>query len=267
MRLRPDQRQMAEEMLAFLNQCPEGPEVSECKDLSFLYHFEAARQLIVREHLYQFGFRKDEEVDILDFGFLSGITQEFTHQAFPRAKFRVFDRPDGSLLKNQQYLGEIRKRKYLSLEPGDLTELEAIPGKYDIIHLGEIIEHIDPTRVAKALKMLRGCAKQKCCLIITTPNKRGLYNCWMTLRGKDSIEVAPIPNPVHGYGHIHLWGADILAETAAVCGWSSSSTSFYHGREGEKFDKRMPLTIRAIKFFAERYPNMRGFFVSSFRAV
>ncbi len=184
MRPQPEQRQMAEEMLAFLNECPDGPEISECRNFSFLYHFEAARQLIVREHLRQHGFGKDDEIDILDFGFLSGITQEFTHRAFPKAKFRVFDRPDGTLLKNQEYLREIRKRKYLSLEPGDLTELRELPGQYDVIHLGEIIEHLDPTSVVKALKRLRDCAKPKCCLVITTPNKRGLYNCWMTLRGK-----------------------------------------------------------------------------------
>ena len=267
MRPHPDQRQMAEEMLAFLNGCPDGPEISECRNFSFLYHFEAARQLIVREHLYQCWFGKDDELDILDFGFLSGITQEFTHRAFPNAKFRVFDRPDGTLLRNEEYLRVIRERKYLSLEPGDLTQLTEVSGKYDIIHLGEIIEHLDPTEVVKALKMLRGCAKPKCCLIITTPNKRGLYNCWMTFRGKDSMEVAPIPNPVHGYGHIHLLAADILAETAASCGWNSPATSFYHGREGEKSDKPMPLTIRGVKWFAGRYPKMRGFFVSSFRAV
>jgi len=136
-----------------------------------------------------------------------------------------------------------------------------------VIHLGEIIEHIDPTRVTKALQMLRGCAKEKCCLVITTPNKRGIYNCWMTCSGKDSIEVAPLPNPVHGHGHIHLWAPDILNVTAAACGWNSPATTFYHGREGEKFDKPMPLKLKAALFLAERYPKMRGFFVSSFQRV
>jgi len=267
MRRRQDQREMAEQMLAFLKECPDGPEITECRNFGFLYHFEAARQLIVQEHLHRFGFGNNEEIDILDFGFLSGITQEFMHRAFPKAKFRVFDRPDGTLLSNEPYLRVIRKRKYLSLEPGDLTQLTEVSGKYDVIHLGEIIEHLDPTAVVKALKMLRACAKPKCCLIITTPNKRGIYNCWMTLRGKDSIEVAPIPNPVHGYGHIHLWGADILAETAAACGWNGLSTSFYHGREGEKFDKKMPWKLRVVMFLAKRYPKMKGFFVSSFSAV
>src|SRR5260370_36823007 len=155
MRRRQDQHEMAEQMLAFLNEWPDGPEISECRNFSFLYHFEAARQLLVREHLYQCWFGKDDEIDILDFGFLSGITQEFTHRAFPKAKFRVFDRPDGTLLSNEQYLRVIRKRKYLSLEPGDLTQLTEISGKYDVIHLGEIIEHLDPTPVVTALKMLR----------------------------------------------------------------------------------------------------------------
>jgi len=89
----------------------------------------------------------------------------------------------------------------------------------------------------------------------------------MTFRGRDSIEVAPIPNPVHGHGHIHLWAADILSETATASGWNSPMTDFYHGREGEIFDKQMPLKLRVALLLAERYPKMRGFFVSSFRAV
>src|SRR5258708_16358300 len=224
MRPQQEQRQMAVEMLEFLNQCPDGPGISGGRDLSFLYHFEAARRLLVHKHIKQCGFGNNDTLDILDFGYLTGLTQEFTHRAFPNARFRVLDLPDGSIFKNEETLEQIHKRKYLTLEPGDLTQLTEIPGKYDVIHLGEIIEHIDPTAVAKALKMLRGCAKPKCCLIITTPNKRGLYNCWMTFRGKEKIEVAPIPDPLGGYDHIPLWAPDILAETARNYGWNSPMT-------------------------------------------
>src|SRR6267154_89925 len=279
MRPQQEQQAMAEKMLAFLNQCPDAPEISESRNFSFLYHFEAARRLLVHKHILQCGFGNNDAIDILDFGFLTGLTQEFTHRAFPNARFRVFDLPDGSVFKNDEYLRQIQKRKYLSLEPGDFTQFVEIPGKYDVIHLGEIIEHIDPTAVAKALKVLRACAKPKCCLIITTPNKRGLYNCRMTLRWKGSIEIAPIPNPLHGYGHIHLWAPDVLNQTAEFCGWKSLDTSYYHGREAEMFERvrekwprdldslKAYLSMRWIECAAERQPRKRGFFVSSFSPV
>src|SRR5882672_6009815 len=114
MRPRHYQRQLAEEMLAFLNQCPDGAEISECRNESFLYHFEAARQLIVREHLIKAGIKPLDEIEILDFGFLNGLTQEFTHRAFPSARFRVFDLPNGSVFTNDEYLRQIQKRKYLT---------------------------------------------------------------------------------------------------------------------------------------------------------
>ncbi len=263
---------MAKQMLDFLNNSPMAPEVSECKDSYFLYHFEAARQLIVRRHLSQFGFENNARLEILDFGYLSGITQEFTHRAFPNAKFRVFDRPDGTIFSNPKYLEAIEKRGYLSLERGDLIQLESIPGQYDIIFLGEIIEHLDPTTTASVLKKLRTCAKSKCCLIITTPNGAGLYNCWMTLTGKDVIQAPPLPNPIHGLPHIHLWSAPVLKQTAEAFGWRERETTFYHGREGEHFEKlrkrwislRSQVLMRGIEFLSNRYPKVRGCFVSSF---
>jgi hypothetical protein len=172
-------------------------------------------------------------------------------------------------LSNEQYLRVIRKRKYVSLEPGDLTQLTEISGKYDVIHLGEIIEHLDPTAVVKALKMLRACVKPKCCLIITTPNKRSFYNCLMTLRARDKVEEAPLPNPVHGMPHIHLWAPDILEQTAKACGWQQCSpSSYYDGKEGEKFARPgLSWSIWSSKIASRFWPRMKGFFVSSFSAV
>jgi hypothetical protein len=101
----------------------------------------------------------------------------------------------------------------------------------------------------------------------------------MTLRWKCSIEVAPIPNPLHGYGHIHLWAPDVLNQTAEFYGWTPHLTNYYHGREGEMFERvreKWPsdwdslkdyLSMRRIEYVAERKPRMRGFFVSSFRAA
>lgn len=258
--------------MEFLRNSPNVPEISECKDSYFLYHFEAARQLIVREHLRRFGFQANAPLEILDFGYLSGITQEFTHRAFPNAAFTVFDRPDGTVFSNPEYVRAIKQRKYISLQPGDVTMLENIPGMYDVIFLGEIIEHLDPTVTASILKKLRGCAKARCCLIITTPNGAGLYNCWMTVTGGDVIQSPPLPNLVHGLPHIHLWSAHVLKQTAEAFGWRERETTFYHGREGERFERlrkkwislRAQVLIRGIEFLSNRYPKARGCFVSSF---
>jgi len=125
----------------------------------------------------------------------------------------------GRFLKMMNISGKSRSGNTYPSSLAISRNLLRFPGKYDVIHLGEIIEHIDPTPLPKHEGAPR-MRQTKVCLIITTPNKRGLYNCRMTLRWKGSIEIAPIPNPLHGYGHIHLWAPDVLNQTAEFCGGS-----------------------------------------------
>lgn len=268
-----NQKELADQMLEFLNENPPNPDIEMSKDADFLYHFEAARNLLVRECLKSAGINPSAELSVLDFGYLTGITQEFIHRYLPKARFMVFDHPNSPIFKDEAYLKIIRRRTYLQLEPLDVSKAERIPGSYDIIFLGEIIEHLDPSAVANFLNVLRNSAKPDCVLVITTPNATGLYNCWMTMTGKAPVQVAPIPNPVHGYGHIHLWSPAILNQTAEHFGWAPKEVRYYHGREAEMFARakrkwaglKATFFLRGIEFLANRKPTLRGFFVATYR--
>jgi 2-polyprenyl-3-methyl-5-hydroxy-6-metoxy-1,4-benzoquinol methylase len=268
------QSELAAEMLEFLESTPLSPDLEWTKDRDFLFHFEAARQIFVRELLSGAGLRPESPLKILDVGYLHGLTQEFTHRAFPKATITVYDLPSSPIFSDRQYLTAIEARGYLKLIPQNIDDLREGQEKYNVIVLGEVVEHMDPTQVARILANLRKVASPNCVLIITTPNAAGLYNCYMTLRQKDAIQVAPIPNKTHGYGHIHLWSHRLLKETADYCGWQSRDVRYYHGREGEKFEEikshwiglMAQLNIRTLKLLGDRFPHLRGFYAASFTA-
>lgn len=269
-----DQKQsaLADEMLSFLNANPLTSDLEWTKDWDFLYHFEAARQIIARDLLHAAGISADRTFRVLDFGYLHGLTQEFLHRAFPSAEMTVCDLPSSPIFENKNYLEAIARRHYLRLIPLNINDIGSLTEKYDVIIVGEVIEHLDPTQTASALQHLKQVANPGCILIVTTPNAAGLYNCWMTLRQKDVIQVSPIPNKTFGYGHIHLWSLKLLRETAEHFGWQFKDARFYHGREGEKFEEikdtwvslGAQINIRLLKFLTNRFPQWRGFFIAAF---
>jgi 2-polyprenyl-3-methyl-5-hydroxy-6-metoxy-1,4-benzoquinol methylase len=266
------QSKLAAEMLSFLEQTPLTQDLQWTKDWDFLYHFEAERQIIMREMIAAQGLHPGSAFSILDFGFLHGLTQEFLHRGFPSAQITVCDLPSSPIFQDREYMAAIGKRGYLQLLPMNINEVASLKDKYDVIVLGEVIEHFDPTQTARALENLKRVAAPGCLLIVTTPNAAGLYNCWMTLRQKDVIQSAPIPDKTFGYGHIHLWSPKLLRETAEHFGWQYQDTRFYHGREAEKFEEireswvslGAQLNIRLLKFLGNRFPNLRGFFIAAF---
>jgi 2-polyprenyl-3-methyl-5-hydroxy-6-metoxy-1,4-benzoquinol methylase len=267
------QRELAAEMLSFLESTPLSPDLEWTKDRDFLFHFEAARQMIVRRLLAAAGLSAESSARILDIGYLHGLTQEFTHRAFPRAGITVFDLPSSPIFSDAAYLRAIEARGYLTLKAKNADELTPADGTFDVFILGEVIEHMDPTQVAGLLSNLSKMAAPGALLLITTPNATGLYNCYMTLRQGDAVQVAPIPNATHGYGHIHLWSLPILSQMAKYAGWSLVGSELYHGREGEKFEEiscawvglKAQIIIRALQFLADRNPNFRGFFVACYK--
>lgn len=267
------QSSLADQMLDFLSSTPLPPDLQWSKDRDFLFHFEAARHLIICQMLESAGITREKEIRVLDFGYLHGLTQEFLHRAFPRAAITVCDVPSSPIFGDAQYMASIEQRGYVKLIPCDIKDVGKLRDTFDVIILGEVIEHFDPTTTARALDDLKRITKPGGLLVVTTPNAAGLYNCWMTLRQRDIIQVAPLPNKTFGLGHIHLWSLRLLRETAEYFGWEFKEAQFYHGREAEKFEEirsawvglNAQITIRLLRFLTNRNPAWRGFFVALFR--
>lgn len=260
-------------MQAFLKESPLPGALQGMRDFSFLYHFESERHWLIKELLCRAGIAQDQRIDVLDVGFLHGLTQEFFHRAFPNSQIDVLERPGSPIFKDEVYMRFVRSKPFLNLIPSSLQDFK--PSKlYDVIVIGEVIEHLDPSVVGTVLAALRKAAKPDSVLIITTPNAASAYNCYMTFTGKDAVQVAPIPDAMMGFGHIHLWSYRLLVETAKHSGWNAKAVEFLHGREAEKFDEvRRPgtpwkskLFVRMLKFVATRKASARGFFVATFGA-
>jgi 2-polyprenyl-3-methyl-5-hydroxy-6-metoxy-1,4-benzoquinol methylase len=269
-----ERQTLSGEMMTFLKSSPLTEDLYGTRDEDYIFHFEAPRALLVRNMLLKAGVGPLECFKVLDFGYLHGLTQEFLHRAFPNARLVVYDLPTAPIFSNPAYMQAIKERHYLELVPGRIEELPEDKAGYWVITLGEIVEHLDPTLVATVLAKLRRIIDPGTVLVVTTPNASGLYNCYMTMSGGDAIQVAPIPNKTHGYGHIHLWSPKLLKETAEHFGWSMLGIEYYHGREGEKFSEvrnkwvslKAQILVRTVKLLGDRLPRLRGFFVAAFVA-
>ncbi|MFM2082373.1 MAG: hypothetical protein RL380_1064 [Verrucomicrobiota bacterium] len=271
----PTQRELAEAMFAFVAEIPASVGLEWVKDRGFLFHFEAARLLLIRQAMLEANLTLNQPLQVLDFGYLHGLIPEFVHRFFPQAQVTVHDHPDSPNFKNAEYLTLINRRKYLALEPRDINGWEPPEEKFDAIILGELIEHLDPTVVAKFLETLRRCVKPGGVLIITTPNGAGLLNAIHVLLRRDNVVHAPIPIETMNYGHIHLWPPQVLARTARHYGWQPRREYFFHGLDAGHFENlnrhwgsaRHQLLMRPVKWLTDWKPAWRGYFVAAFTAA
>lgn len=267
-----NQVQLAAEMLTFLKELPASAGLETVLDPVFLREFEAARLILVHKCLED--HIPNGPFNAISFGYLHGLPEEFLHRFFPGARFTTCDRAESPIFSDPAYLSLISKRQYVRLKPLNISDVNRLTETYQVIFLGEIIEHINPTMVFDALRDLSGLAAPNSILVITTPNGSGLYNYYMTLRGKNNAVVPPIPDPVMGYGHIHLWSPSVLEKTARACGWKMNALHFYHGREGEMFCRakhekiglRGRIFLNALRLATWKFPQLKGFLVASFVA-
>lgn len=230
---------------------------------------------LILEALSTQGFTKDSRLDVLDVGYLHGLLPEFIHRAYPSAKFTVIDQSQSPVFNNPAYMRLIADRGYLTLLSHDLKACDSLPGTYDLVVLGEVIEHLDPTEVTKILQALRKKISPGGMLLITTPNAIGIFNAVMAFLEKENVVMAPIPDAMMGYAHIHLWSARLLEQTANYCGFKKVYLQFYSGREDEKFARdaehfssfRHFVWLKFAKWISNRFPTRRGFFVASFKPL
>ncbi len=261
-------------MLDFAREIPVSAGLEWVKDWDFLYHFEAERLLTMREVLLESGFKADSEFRVLDFGYLHGLVPEFLHRFFPRSRFIVLDHPDSPNFRNAEYLKLIHQRDYLRMEPCDIADVDKRADQFDLIILGEIIEHLDPTLVAKAATHLRKRVTESGRLLITTPNGAGIRNTADTFLGRDA-QCPPLPIAEMQYGHIHLWTPELLRRTLKLLGWEHDMTRFVHGFERWEFQKtnrhwgslRHQVYLKSLYWAASLRPQWRGFTVSAWRPL
>jgi 2-polyprenyl-3-methyl-5-hydroxy-6-metoxy-1,4-benzoquinol methylase len=268
------QKELASAMLDFVRQIPVSSGLEWVKDWEFLYYFEAERLLVMREALLSAGFSPESNFQVLDFGYLHGLIPEFLHRFFPNAQFTVLDHPDSPNFQNEDYLQLIKTRKYLKLEPCDIRRVNEREGNFDLIVLGEIIEHLDPTLVADSVRSLRKKIRERGRLLITTPNGGGIKNLFYTLIGRDA-EHPVIPNETMNYGHIHLWPPQQLETTLQHYGWINDKTIFTHGFERWQFRQsnhhwgslRHQILIKSLYLAAQLFSRWRGFMVSTWKPI
>lgn len=259
-------------MLEFCQKIPPSAGLGETADWEFLFYFEAERLLTMRQAILEAGFGVTTPLRVLDFGYLHGLVPEFLHRFFPQARFSVLDHPDSPNFRNAEYLALIRSRSYLSVEPCRLQQIGERSGTYDLIILGEIIEHLDPTVAAQAFADLRRLIAPEGCLLITTPNAGSIKDTMLTLIGHDT-QNAPIPDATMGYPHIHLWSQPLLARTLPHFGWRGERVYYNHGKDAQEFAQsnrswgswKRQLLAKTFFLGALLCPRWRGFLVSTWK--
>jgi len=263
------QEELSCEMRSFLEQLPPELDLEWTKDKEFLYHFEAARFQCICQALKGLFPTSNRPHCILDFGYLHGLLPEFIHRSFPQASITVCDRPESPVFFNPAYRKMIAQRPYLKIEPYSLQEIDGLSGTFDLIILGEVIEHMNPTEVRDALLGLRRKISPSGGILITTPNGAGLHNLAQILFDKELVIYPPLFHATMGYPHIHLWSPRVLNMTLEHCGWRPGKPFYYDGREGELYARsnrtwgsiKYQVYIRIWRLMTWLRPAWKGFFV------
>jgi 2-polyprenyl-3-methyl-5-hydroxy-6-metoxy-1,4-benzoquinol methylase len=267
-----DAGDLVRQMAAFVDAIPSSLGIDWVKEEEFLRYFEAPRIGLIQQLLFESGWKASDELHVLDFGYLHGLIPEFLHRAFPSSTFTVCDLPESPILTDACYRKIIGDRQYLELKPLNIENVNQLSGTFDVIILGEIIEHLDPTRTAKALKDLHLLSTPRTTLVVTTPNAISIKNVAYALDGRDA-QHPPVADRVMGYGHIHLWSHALLRKTMAALGWEPVDVAYFHGFE--EWDRqrvscgegslKWRMVLRILYAVAERVPRWRGYFVSTWR--
>lgn len=262
-------------MRDFLSQIPDDACLDNLKfDWDTLYYFEAERLLSMRQALLDSGFKSDTAFRVLDFGYLHGLVPEFLHRFFPRSTFTVYDHPESPNFKQPNYLALIKSRAYVSVDPCRLETVSEKTGKFDLIILGEIIEHLDPTVTAKAFCDLRKLIVPSGCLLITTPNRCCIRDNVLTLLGGGhATHYPPIPDETMGYPHIHNWSHPELKQTLQHFGWQEEKVYYNHGKGAaiyalsnrEWTTLKNQFLTKAFYWSAQFIPRWRDFMVSTWK--
>ena len=255
-----------------MDQIPSGFDLGELSLPEFLRTFEAARLQAMRRVLLESGLTSEKPCDVLDFGYLHGLVPEFLSRAFPLMSFTICDHPQSPVFQSPEYLNVIGTRSYLTLQPLEIDQAGTLGRQFDLIILGEIIEHLDPTVVARVLKIVRGLLQPGGLLLVTTPNATSIKNAVYGLAGRDA-EHPPIPNAIMGWGHIHLWSYNLLRRTMEAHGWSPVRAEYFHGTDEQEFAQanrtwgslRWQCLTRGLFLIASLVPRWRGFMVNSWR--
>ena len=217
-------------------------------DTDFLRLFEAPR---INRILSIIQMHKRENLECLEVGFLNGLTPKTITHFIKNAHFDVLERPECQIFTDK-IAQERLKNKRIHLIPADLNDLInhkiSIKKKYDVIILGEVIEHLDPSMTLNVLTYFnQNLLAKDGKLVITTPN---LMCFWFRIRllfGRQ-ISVPPIKDHIMGMGHINIWSNKNLTETLSHTNYTINSVHYQNGMYEWDF-KKIPRNPLSFEFY------------------
>jgi len=243
----------------------------------FYEEFEAVRLTEVLKQLREINADGSGQIRprMLDFGYLKGLVPS-TILAFVPLDYWVIDHPKAGVFQDSARQIEA-KNMGVTLTPCALEirsevdrVLEAL-GKFDVVLLGEIIEHLDPTTTAHLLSRIAGCLRPRGVLIVTTPNLFAIANIARHLIGKD-VQAIPLGHSEMIQGHIHLWSPSLLMDLGRELGFQKRSLFYFHGLEGTQYVlstrhwKSLGFQVwhKALRLLSTMVSRWKGFFVVTF---
>ncbi len=221
------------------------------------------------------GRSQSEPLRLLDFGYLTGLVPR-TLLGFLPINYNVIDHPNAPVFSNAaeqtKLISQGIRLHQCALESAvEVQRVFPTLGQFDVILLGEIVEHLDPTAVANLIARLRSLLKPAGRLIVTTPNLFGIANIARHLVGKD-VQAVPLGHEVMIQGHIHLWSPSILKALCEQLGLHQKSLFYFHGLEGTQYVQSnhqwrslgYQIWHKGLHAAACLVTRWQGFFVTSF---
>lgn len=124
-------------------------------DSSFIKKFEAPRIAEIINIISK-KFNNKDKVRCLEVGFLHGFTPKSIVNFLDNTEVVCIDRPSSEIFQSEEVKNfNSDENSKIKVKPLDLNETDNFKneiGKFDVIILGEVIEHIDPIFCSTILK-------------------------------------------------------------------------------------------------------------------
>jgi len=172
-------------------------------DFGVLANFDIPRIRTVYKHIQRHFPEGNKKIRALEIGYHIGLVVE-SLRALDQNDQLDFSATERYTPENWELIGEPR----CALEALDLMDTKALNAyaeknreAYDLIHLGEVIEHIPSNHMTPIFNTIHTLLKEGGLFIVTTPNLHNFYFRISHLLGTD-YERDAVPNHM-GFPHIH----------------------------------------------------------------
>ncbi len=184
-----------------------------------------------------------------------GISQILKDNNISIKEWKAYDSDKNEFIKNK-WLKKYFKKYGINLKTHDFNKKLEISGKYDVVLLSDVIEHLTYNSALNLIKLSKESLKENGLLLITVPNPFSLSCRLSTILGQDQWFDLKINNHIldNYYGHINIYSHQRIKAIGQSFRLNLiESYSFHHWRYTFKDN--------FIKYFCQKLINFFSFLI------